>query len=365
MKTVTAIVALIAVAAALGLQPGVSRSDSAVTKLPSFDGATGWLNSAPLSPADLKGKVVLVDFWEYTCINCLRTLPYEKAWWQRYSRLGFVIVGVHTPEFAFSGQNANVAAASSRLGVTWPVALDSDLVIWQRYGNDVWPHEYLFDGSGTLVYDYEGEGDYPEMETHIQTLLRAAHPDARFPPPMDILPQDSYVKPGAVCYPQTGEVYVGNQRGDGALANPAGYDPGHVQNYSDPGRHADGSVYLQGPWLSAPQAMVYAKSAGDGSDYIDVMYHALDVVAVLRPEAGTRVKAFVEQDGKPLAHEDAGADVRYDELGRSYVTVDASREYDLVKNRRFGHHDLRIRPLEYGLGVYTFAFESCEVGADR
>ncbi|HEY5340052.1 MAG TPA: redoxin family protein, partial [Candidatus Aquilonibacter sp.] len=144
--------------------------------LPSFDGNAGWINSAPLTAADLKGKVVLVDFWEYTCINCLRTLPYLKAWYRRYHDDGLVIVGVHTPEFPFSQERKNVAAATQRLGVTWPVVLDNGYAIWHRFDNDVWPHEYLFDQSGRLVEGVSGEGFYQTTETEIQKLLHAQNP---------------------------------------------------------------------------------------------------------------------------------------------------------------------------------------------
>src|SRR5579864_4395575 len=135
-----------------------------VSTLASFDGNTGWINSPPLTPADLRGKVVLVDFWEYTCINCLRTLPYLREWYKRYANDGFVIVGVHTPEFEFSGDPKNVEAATKRLGVTWPVALDNHDTIWNRYGTNTWPHELLFAQNGHRVESVIGEGGYPETE---------------------------------------------------------------------------------------------------------------------------------------------------------------------------------------------------------
>ncbi len=338
-----------------------------IRTIQSFDGNTGWLNSAPLTPADLHGKIVLVDFWEYTCVNCLRVLPYEKTWYDRYKQYGFVIVGVHTPEFHFSGETANVAAAATRLGVSWPIVLDSEGVIWQRYDNQFWPHEFLVDGNGRVVLDHVGEGDYPATETAIQTLIRKQRPGVELPKPMALLPADSYTKPGAVCYPQTPEVYVGLWRSpDAALGNREGYHRGEVVTYRDPGHnHFDGFVYLQGPWFNAEQAMVHARSDDAAVDHLDLRYHAIEVVSVLKPESGKPITVYVEQDGKPLSKADAGADIRYDADDRAYVIVDEPRAYELVMNRHFGHHDLRLRPVEYGLGVYTFAFESCEVGADR
>ena len=345
--------------------PGAARDG--VGTIQSFDGNTGWLNSSPLSVDALRGKIVLVDFWEYTCVNCLRELPYVKAWYNRYKQYGFVIVGVHTPEFTFSGESANVAAANQRLGVTWPVVLDGNKEIWQRYQNAFWPHEFLFNGDGRLVRDHIGEGEYPVMERKIQDLIRQQQPGVKLPAPMELLPADSYTKPGAVCYPQTPEVYVGLWHApDAALGNREGYQKGQIVTYHDSGRnHFDGLVYLRGPWFNAEQAMVHARADAAADDHLDLRYHAVQVVSVLKPEAGKPITVYVDQDGKPLGRQDAGADIRYDSAGHAYVLVDAPRAYEVVMNRHYGHHDLRLRPVEYGLGVYTFAFESCEVGADR
>ena len=128
----------------------------------SFAGNTGWLNSPPIDAHSLRGSIVLVDFWEYTCVNCLRTLPYLREWYKRYAKYGFTIVGVHTPEFDFSAQPANVQAAVHSLDIEWPVVMDANLAIWNQYRNDGWPHEYLYDRSGRLVESIFGEGRYQE-----------------------------------------------------------------------------------------------------------------------------------------------------------------------------------------------------------
>ncbi|HME82328.1 MAG TPA: redoxin family protein [Candidatus Eremiobacteraceae bacterium] len=342
----------------------VAFAAAAYASLLPFDGASGWLNSPPLTPATLAGKVVLVDFWEYTCVNCLKTIPYERAWYQRYAKYGFTIVGVQTPEFAFSGEPSNVAAAVKRLGITWPVAIDGRHEIWDRYGNDAWPHELLYDQHGKLVADHEGEGDYPVMESHIQQALRAEHPRADFPAPMDYLAQDRYSKPGAVCYRHTPEMYVGDWRGDGVLGNAQGYPARGTVTYVDSPPHEDGRAYLAGPWFQSGEAMVNAPGAPAPS-HVAIGYQAIQVVAVLAPNGQGPIPLFVLQDGAPLARADAGSDVRFDAGGRAFVLVDQAREYDLVMNKHFGHHDLELRPAHPGLGVYTFDFEACEVGADR
>ncbi len=336
---------------------------SPIDSLQKFDGAAGWLNGAPLTLAGLRGKVVLVDFWEYTCVNCLRTLPYLKAWYARYRDKGFEIVGVHSPEFGFSGDRGNVAAAAARLGVTWPVALDDDHAIWFRYGVASWPTELLFDQDGKLVETQIGEGNYPQTETRIQSLLTSKSPGLHLPPVMALLPQDSYDKPGSVCYPQTNETYVGPWHGQMIADAGAFNDPATDSVYQDPGPpHREGAVYLRGYWHATKdsQAMV----SGDGNGSLILNYKAIQVLAVLKPEPGGSIRVDVRQDGKPVPRKDAGPDVHFDADGTTYLTVDAARAYELLDNAHFGQHELRLSPQRYGVGIYSFAFESCEVGSD-
>jgi len=343
---------------ASGANAGASGSDA----IPSFDGATGWINSKPLRADDLRGKIVLVDFWEYTCVNCLRTLPYLRAWYDRYHDDGLVIVGVHTPEFGFSGDPGNVGDAVKRLDIAWPVALDKDDAIWKRFQNDAWPKEYLYDQHGALVESQAGEGDYQATEAKIQSLLRAENPALRLPSVMALLPQDSYDKPGAVCYPQTAESYVGPWHGQmianaGALNNVLG-----DSIYEDSGSgHVDGSIYLKGYWHAEHQGQAMVSGGSDSA--LSIRYHAIQVIAVMKLESGGPVRVNVTQDGKPIAREDAGNDIHFDGSGASYITVDAARAYEVLMNAKFGQHDLRLLPQRFGVGVYSFAFESCEVPA--
>jgi thiol-disulfide isomerase/thioredoxin len=319
----------------------------------SFAGNTGWINSPALDATALRGKIVLVDFWEYTCVNCLRTLPYLRAWYDRYARYGFTIVGVHAPEFDFSAEPSNVRAAVRRLGISWPVVLDSNLAIWNRYHNDGWPHEYLYDRDGTLVESVFGEGRYQETESAIQTLLRRGG-TKNLPPLVPLLAQDSYVKPGAVCYPQTAELIVKHV----PVANGGAFEAAGAENrYVDSNVRRDGALYLQGYWKRTSDAVV--STANDGA--ITLAYHAIQVVAVMKPENASPIRVDIAQNGKPLPRADAGTDVRYDASGQSFVQVDAARAYELVDNAHFGNYELRLSPQHYGLGLYSFAFESCEV----
>ncbi len=345
--------ALVASIALLG-NPNPARGDAA-GRMPGFDGGAGWINGTPVTPADLRGRIVLVDFWEYTCLNCLRTLPYLREWYRRYRDRGFVIIGVHAPEFDFSGKRSNVVAAAKRLDVTWPIILDDRFTIWKRYGNTVWPHEYLYDEDGRLVESVLGEGGYPQTEARIQALLRAADPRVELPPVMALLPQDSYDKPGAVCYPHTPELLVG--RSPIADAPPSSTFAADTDYADTASSRQDGAIYLQGFWHLTSEAAV----SGESNGYLALRYHAIQLVVVMRPEGGGAVRVNVAQDDRPVAREDAGKDLRYDERGRSYVIVDASRAYDLVMNARFGTHDVKLSPAGSGLGIYDFAFESCEV----
>lgn len=264
-----------------------------------------------------------------------------------------MIVGVHTPEFHFSGERANVAAAVKRLNIAWPVVLDDSETIWKRYGNDVWPREYLYDRNGTLVESFAGEGGYQQTEARIQSLLARGHPGLKLPPVMALLPQDSYDKPGAVCYPHTPELLVGQQRiADATPQN----DPSRGTNYSATSSPGDGAIALQGYWHMTREAVVSAESEG----YLTLRYHAIQLVAVAKPENGRAIRVEVTQDGRPVPKGDAGKDLRYDS-GGSYVTIDAPRAYDIVMNARFGQHEIKLAPKGEGVGFYDFAFESCEV----
>ena len=325
------------------------------TPMLNFEGAARWINSPGLDAGGLQGKVVLVDFWEYTCLNCLRTLPYLREWYKRYHNDGFVIVGVHTPEFAFSSRADQVEAAAKRLDVTWPIAVDSSLAIWKRYGVNEWPTELLYDQSGKLVEMQLGEGNYPYTESKIQGLLKAANPSLSLPPLMALLPQDNYDKPGRGVL----SAHAESSRRAHADRRPAAsfFDPSTDVAYHDgSSEHRDGAVYLDGFWHATHEAVAF----GGGSGYFDMAYHAIEVEVVMTPGTGD-ARVDVTQNGKPLAKDDAGSDVRYDCERHVVRNVDASRAYHVVENKKYGNYDLRLSPKGYGLAIYDVDFESCEV----
>jgi thiol-disulfide isomerase/thioredoxin len=177
-----------------------------------------WLNSPPLSFRQLRGRVVLVDFWDYTCVNCIRTLPYVKAWHERYKDVGLTVIGVHTPEFTFAQYEANVERGVREFGLTYPIVIDSNFEIWKAFANRCWPSKYLLDKEGYLRFAHPGEGAYRECEEVIQELLREIDPAVLLPEPVAaVRPEDML---GAVCYPASPELYLGHRRGRIGNAGP-------------------------------------------------------------------------------------------------------------------------------------------------
>jgi thiol-disulfide isomerase/thioredoxin len=333
-------------------------------KAPEFIGGTSdWINTAPLSlkeiirthkrPDGTPVRAIMVDFWEYTCINCIRTMPYLKEWNARYAKDGLLIVGIHTPEFQFAANKANVADAVKRFGLAYPILVDSQYANWKAYDNHYWPHHFLINDQGVVVHDRAGEGGYRETELEIQQLLKAGNPRLTFPKPMSVV-RDTDVE-GAVCYPVTAETYAGTARG--ALGNPGGFRQNVSARYTDPGRYEDGVPVLSGEWRATSESV---RHTGAGTaDYVALKYHALDLYAVVKPEAGSPVRVVVTQDGKPLPRGDKGADVQYDAEGQSYLTVDQPRMYHVAHNAKWGNHVLRLSPSSDGFGLYSYTFGSC------
>jgi len=341
--------------------PDAPKPDDVRIKAPALPEGVRWINSPPLTMEQLRGKVVLVDFWEYTCINCIRTLPYLTSWNDKYRDKGLVILGVHAPEFQFAKKPANVEKAAHDFGLTYPLIVDSDHAVWDAYGNRFWPAKYLIDAEGYVRYYHFGEGGYGATEQRIQDLLKQANPKVELPALGE--PVRGSDRPGAVCYPTTPELYLGFERGalEGTLANREGYHPNNPASYRDPGKWEDGYVYLNGRWVNGREAVVSAGQPGPRANYVAVKYHALEVNAVLKPESGKPVKVWVYHDGKPVAKGDEGKDLRFDPQGRSYLLVDEPRMYHILKNRKFGQRTLKLAAAGAGLGVYTFTFASCEV----
>ena len=308
-----------------------------------------WVQHGPVSLKALRGKaIVLIDFWDYTCINCIRTLPYVVAWYKRYRQSGLVVVGVHAPEFSFAREGSHVAEAAARFGLDYPIVLDNDYAIWRAYSNRFWPAKYLIDTKGRIRYYHFGEGAYQETEVAIQGLIRELNPGASLPPPIE--PVRDSDRPGAVCYRVTPELYLGYARGN--FGNPESVARDQPHDYRDIGPHVEGMSYLAGCWRVESEA---ARAEAPGAA-ISLRYTAKDVNLVMAPPAGASVRAEIALEGAQRP----GDDVRF-EGERGIVTIDRPRMYSLVANDSVVSGSLTLRAEAAGLAAYAFTFISCIV----
>ncbi|WP_454839160.1 cytochrome c biogenesis protein DipZ [Pseudomonas hormoni] len=315
--------------------------------LPPLDGAVQWLNSPPLTAQALKGKVVLVDFWTYSCINCLRTLPYVKAWAEKYRDQGLVVIGVHAPEFAFERNVGNVTKAMKDLGITYPVAIDNDYKIWRAFNNEYWPAHYFADAQGRIRYHHFGEGDYAESERVIQQLLREAGA-AKVADGLINANAEGVQRAPDMNEVQSPETYVGYQRSEHFVPETS-LVPDKSTTYNPPSQLALNDWSLGGQWTVGSERAT--SSAPDSR--IVYRFHARDLHLVLGPAAdGKPVRFKVLIDGK--APGDAhGTDVAPDGSGsvteqRLYQLV---RQPDGVTDRTFS-----IEFLDPGVSAYAFTF---------
>ena len=313
---------------------------------PSLDGAVEWLNSKPLTTEQLKGKVVVVDFWTYSCINCLRAIPYVRAWAEKYRDHGLVVIGVHAPEFAFERNVDNVKKAIATLGIGYPVAIDNEYKIWRAFDNEYWPAHYFIDAKGQIRHHHFGEGDYDESEQVIQQLLTEAG-DKSVPGGIVAVNALGAEAASAKSDVKSPETYVGYDRAD-HFVSPGGVvqDSSHVYAAGTPGLN-DWS--LVGDWtIGSERAQSNAKDAA-----IVYRFHARDLHLVLGPSSdGKPVRFVVTIDGKSPG---AGHGVDVDPEGNGVVT--AQRLYQLVRDPgAVADHTFEIRFLDPGAQAYAFTF---------
>jgi cytochrome c biogenesis protein CcdA/thiol-disulfide isomerase/thioredoxin len=300
-----------------------------------FNTGVGGHSNTPLTLSSLRGRVVLVDFWTYTCINCIRTLPYLKAWDATYRGQGLTIVGVETPEFSFERDASNVSDAISQFGLHYPVVQDNEMGTWNAYGNQYWPADYLIDAKGQVRYATFGEGDYAKTETAIRALLAEAGHDVA-----------GHSHPTGVIVPSqeaTPETYLGTERGQGWVTGPVAgvhdYGAGH------PGPLEVNNFAFSGTWNTAAQPVTAVANAG-----IDVELQAKNAYLVLSSAGGTPRPVQVLLDGRPISAADAGADVH-----NGVVTIRGQRLYTLASLPRNERHRLSLR-FAPGITGYAFTF---------
>ena len=362
---------------------------------PELAGISSWINSEPFTLADQRGKVVLVDFWTYSCINCIRTFPFLKDWHDKYADRGLVIVGVHTPEFGFEKKRENVVAAARTHGLQYAIAQDNNDRTWDAFRNNFWPAKYLIDKDGYIRYTHLGEGAYAETEQKIRQLLVEAGGELADIPPNQ-QPEQLYDRRAVSCYPAEGmtrELFAGYtknysaafSRGGSYILQPGYFkEPDAVIDLEDSSfAHHNGAIYIQGLWLTGLEKLVHARQTENYEDYLATVFYARSVNVVMGSESGVPYEVRVTivdstsidlVDEKPvrtwilrpLKPSEAGADVRRDDEGNSYVLVDEPRLYSLVQLPEFGsNRELRIssNSADFSVFSYTFgAFSSTEDG---
>jgi thiol-disulfide isomerase/thioredoxin len=315
--------------------------------LPSFAGATGWLNSEPLTPEALRGRVVLVDFWTYTCVNWLRTLPYVRAWAAKYRDDGLTVIGVHTPEFGFERDVDNIVAQSRNFGVEYPVAVDSDYAVWRAFANHFWPAVYIADAEGRIRHHHFGEGEYAQTEMVVQQLLLDAGAQDIDQRLVDVEPRGLEVAADWRTL-QSPETYTGYGQTTGfASEDAAAFDESHV--YAAALRLPLNDWDLSGIWTVARHAAVLNEAGGR----IAFQFHARDLNLVMGPASkGASIPFRVFLDGQ-VADDALGSDVESD--GRGIVTDQRTyqliRQPGLIADRRF-----EIEFLDAGVEAYCFTF---------
>jgi thiol-disulfide isomerase/thioredoxin len=291
--------------------------------MPDLDGAVSWLNSIPLTRKSLRGKVVLVNFWTYTCINSIRPLPYLRNWAAKYSARGFVLIGVHTPEFSFEREPMNVENAARKLNVAFPIAIDSDSKVWQSFNNQYWPAQYLIDAKGRIRYHHFGEGDYGDIERAIQELLKENGATS--------LPSvsDSVTGVGIEAAPdwadgRSPETYLGYRQAEN-FASPEKAHKDSVQTYSEPAKLSLNHWGLSGPWNIKAESAVLQSVPGK----ISFRFHSRDLNFVLAPRVdGKPVRFVIRLDGA-VPGENNGVDTTPDGSGE----IRDPRLYQLIRQK--------------------------------
>jgi thiol-disulfide isomerase/thioredoxin len=342
-------------------------------KAPEFAQITGYINTphnSPITLSSLKGKVVLVDFWTYSCINCIRTIPYLNDWDQKYAGNGLVIIGVHSPEFEFEKNYDNVKAAVQRLGITYPVVLDSDHGTWNAYGNQYWPRDYIIDTHGYIRDSHIGEGGYEQTEKTIQSLLAERAAQMGLKQITFSTKSTPVIKPQSMQYVDlnqsiTPEIYLGYDKARAPIGNPEGFKPDQIVSYSIPSDMSlkPGIVYLQGDWKNNPDNIELQSDTAR----IALIYYAKSVNMV----AGGKGEGIVINDNDNDEHRVAGDNGRVvlsassntsnKSLGQDLsqngsFTIDRQRLYNLAMHNDYNAHFIIIDVKGKGFQLYTFTF---------
>jgi thiol-disulfide isomerase/thioredoxin len=322
---------------------------------PDFGAGDVWLDQGAPVPhhiSDYRGHVVLIDFWEYTCINCIRDFGILKSWYRKYHPYGFDVIGVHFGEFNIGFDVNNVRDAAKRFQLPWPVVADQQGTTWKAYGAQAWPDRFLIDQKGNIVLGVEGETNNGAIEQRIRDLLAANHPEVT---KIAVDPDENDFRPE--CGITTQETFVGQLYGRGAVDDLDDHHIGDSADFTPPHSPADGAVMLAGRWRVEHDGVT---SAGH-TDGAEVRYHARSMYAVLSLSGAKQVRVDLVEDGRPLRKEDAGADVQFDAKG-GYVNVVEPRMYYIIRSPAFTAHLISLEPEDSGLTLHSFTFgNNCQL----
>ncbi len=327
----------------------LSTDKSQFKKAPEFEGILSYINSNGTKLSDLKGKVVLIDFWTYSCINCIRTLPYLVDWNQKYSDKGLVIVGIHSPEFEFEKGLDNVKQAVTRFGIKYPVLLDNDHGTWNAFQNSYWPRKYLVDSEGFIRYDHIGEGGYVETENAIRNLLAERTGQQSISSTSVNQTNLSIPESQSVDFNQikTPELYFGYQYARSQLGNNEGFDPEKIVNYTLPSSKLKPNViYLEGEWKNNADSMELI--GNEGKIILDYSAKTINIVA------GGQGKITVMEFGKDNQTRNPYSGNDLNSEGK--LTIDGQRLYNIGSHQDYGNQQIAIDISGPGFRIYTFTF---------
>ena len=340
---------------------------------PKFGGIEAWINGGPLTMEELRGQVVLIDFWTYTCINCIRTFPFLKQWNSRYADDGLVIVGVHSPEFEFEKDYDNVVEATQNEALAWTMAQDNDFVTWRRYNNRFWPAKYLIDKDSVIRYTHFGEGGYAETEDLIRELLAEADPNflANNLP----LPEDQTVDPAFLIARDaevTRELYSGYERGEkDLLFGRGGYvqqmqyfdSKDQIANFSITEDQQPHKIYFEGAWHVGPESSTHGRMTESFEDYLALVYSATSVNAVLTSDSGEPYKVRITVDDEYLTDFNKGSDIIIGDDGESYLWVTSPSLYNVISNDSYvRRQNLKMASNSPDFGLFAFTFGVYDTG---